>query len=89
MPFIHRGRGIGMTPMLEGVRVAGTVEFSGVDGVPNEKRADQGHFPRAEGARRSRSGRVSVPPHRIRYPSWDRCQNIVAFGCASDKEPTA
>lgn len=41
MPFIHRGRGIGMTPMLEGVRVAGTVEFSGVDGVPNEKRADQ------------------------------------------------
>lgn len=27
--------------MLEGLRVAGTVEFSGVDGVPNEKRADQ------------------------------------------------
>jgi len=41
LPFIHRGRGIGLTPMLEGLRVAGTVEFSGVDGVPNEKRADQ------------------------------------------------
>lgn len=41
IPFIHRGRGIGLTPMLEGLRVAGTIEFSGVDGVPNEKRADQ------------------------------------------------
>lgn len=41
IPFIHRGRGIGFTPMLEGLRIAGTVEFSGVDGVPNEKRVDQ------------------------------------------------
>lgn len=41
MPFIHRGRGIGMTPMLEGVRVAGTVEFGGIDGVPDERRVDQ------------------------------------------------
>lgn len=41
MPFIHRGRGIGLTPMTGGLRVAGTVEFGGVDGVPNEKRAAQ------------------------------------------------
>lgn len=41
IPFIHRGRGIGLTPMLQGLRVAGTIEFSGVDGVPNEKRAEQ------------------------------------------------
>ena len=41
IPFIHRGRGIGLTPMLDGLRVAGTIEFSGVDGVPNERRADQ------------------------------------------------
>ena len=44
LPFIHRGRGIGFTPMLEGLRVAGTVEFSGVDGMPNERRADQAMF---------------------------------------------
>lgn len=30
-----------MNSMLEGVHVVRTVEFSGVDGVPNEKRADQ------------------------------------------------
>jgi glycine/D-amino acid oxidase-like deaminating enzyme len=44
LPFIHRGRGIGFTPMLEGLRVAGTVEFSGVDGMPNERRTDQAMF---------------------------------------------
>lgn len=41
MPFIHRGRGIGMTPMLEGLRVAGTIEFGGIDGLPDERRASQ------------------------------------------------
>ena len=41
LPFIHRGRGVGFTPMLEGLRVAGTVEFSGVDGMPNEKRRSE------------------------------------------------
>lgn len=41
MPFIHRGRGIGMTPMAEGLRIAGTVEFGGIDGLPDERRADQ------------------------------------------------
>lgn len=41
VPFIHRNRGIGMTPMQEGLRVAGTVEFSGIDGVPDERRAGQ------------------------------------------------
>jgi glycine/D-amino acid oxidase-like deaminating enzyme len=44
LPFIHRGRGIGFTPMIDGLRVAGTVEFSGVDGMPNERRADQAMF---------------------------------------------
>lgn len=38
-PFIHRARGIGMTPMLEGLRIAGTVEFAGIDGAPDERRA--------------------------------------------------
>ena len=41
MPFIHRRRGIGLTPMTGGLRVAGTVEFGGIDGVPHEKRAEQ------------------------------------------------
>jgi len=41
IPFIHRGRGVGLTPMLEGLRVAGSVEFSGVDGMPSEQRAMQ------------------------------------------------
>jgi glycine/D-amino acid oxidase-like deaminating enzyme len=41
IPFIHQSRYIGITPMTDGLRVAGTVEFSGVDGVPNEKRANQ------------------------------------------------
>ena len=42
VPFIHRDRGIGITPMLDGLRIAGSVEFAGVDGMPNEKRAIQG-----------------------------------------------
>lgn len=41
IPFIHRDRGIGLTPMLDGLRVAGSVEFGGVDGMPNEQRALQ------------------------------------------------
>ncbi|TDY17093.1 D-amino-acid dehydrogenase [Paraburkholderia sp. BL6665CI2N2] len=41
IPFIHRGRGVGLTPMIDGLRVAGSVEFSGVDGMPNEQRALQ------------------------------------------------
>ncbi|MDR5878664.1 FAD-binding oxidoreductase [Caballeronia sp. LZ032] len=39
VPFIHRGRAIGLTPMLDGLRIAGSVEFGGVDGMPNEQRA--------------------------------------------------
>ena len=41
IPFIHRGRGIGMTPMTEGLRIAGTVEFGGVDGLPDQARVEQ------------------------------------------------
>lgn len=41
IPFIHRDRGIGLTPMLDGLRIAGSVEFGGVDGMPNEQRAMQ------------------------------------------------
>lgn len=39
IPFIHRGRGVGMTPMEDGLRVAGTVEFTSLDSVPNVRRA--------------------------------------------------
>jgi len=41
IPLIHRDRGIGLTPMLDGLRIAGSVEFGGVDGTPNERRALQ------------------------------------------------
>lgn len=35
----HKSRSFGMTPMLDGLRLAGTVEFAGVDALPDERRA--------------------------------------------------
>jgi D-amino-acid dehydrogenase len=40
LPILHKGRAFGMTPMEDGIRVAGTVEFAGLDAPPNEKRAE-------------------------------------------------
>jgi len=40
MPILHPDFGIGVTPMSEGVRIAGTVELSGVRSPADEKRAD-------------------------------------------------
>lgn len=39
LPIIHRGRGLAITPMAEGLRLAGTVEIAGLDAPPDESRA--------------------------------------------------
>lgn len=39
LPIIHKSRGLAITPMQEGLRLAGTVEIGGLDAPPNEKRA--------------------------------------------------
>lgn len=39
LPIIHRGRGLAITPMAEGLRLAGTVEIAGLDAPPDETRA--------------------------------------------------
>lgn len=38
IPFIHKGRGIGMTPMEDGLRVAGTLEITTLDCAPDIRR---------------------------------------------------
>lgn len=39
LPIIHRARGLAITPMSEGLRLAGTVELAGLDAPPDETRA--------------------------------------------------
>ena len=39
LPIIHRARGLAITPMGEGLRLAGTVEIAGLDAPPDETRA--------------------------------------------------
>ena len=39
LPIIHRARGLAITPMAEGLRLAGTVEIAGLDAPPYETRA--------------------------------------------------
>jgi D-amino-acid dehydrogenase len=39
LPISNKTRAFGVTPMEEGLRVAGTVEISGLDAPPNEERA--------------------------------------------------
>ena len=39
LPIIHRARGLAITPMAEGLRLAGTVELAGLDAPPDETRA--------------------------------------------------
>lgn len=39
LPILHKSRAFGMTPMEEGIRVAGTVEIAGLDAPPDERRA--------------------------------------------------
>ncbi len=39
LPILHKSRAFGMTPMEEGIRVAGTVEIAGLDAAPDERRA--------------------------------------------------
>jgi D-amino-acid dehydrogenase len=38
-PILHRGKGFGMTPMEDGLRIAGTVEIAGLHAPPDESRA--------------------------------------------------
>jgi D-amino-acid dehydrogenase len=55
MTIIHKDRSFGMTPMEDGIRVAGTVEIAGLDAPPNEQRAERlaelagGLFPGLQG----------------------------------------
>ena len=39
LPIIHRARGLAITPMDEGLRLAGTVELAGLEAPPDETRA--------------------------------------------------
>ena len=39
LPIIHRERGLAITPMAEGLRLAGTVELAGLDAPPDETRS--------------------------------------------------
>jgi glycine/D-amino acid oxidase-like deaminating enzyme len=39
LPISNKTRAFGMTPMEDGLRVAGTVEIAGLDAPPNEQRA--------------------------------------------------
>jgi glycine/D-amino acid oxidase-like deaminating enzyme len=40
LPISNKTRAYGLTPMEDGLRVAGTVEIAGLDAPPNEKRAE-------------------------------------------------
>jgi glycine/D-amino acid oxidase-like deaminating enzyme len=39
LPISNKTRGFGVTPMEDGLRIAGTVEIAGLDAPPNEERA--------------------------------------------------
>lgn len=39
MPVLHQGRGFGMTPMEEGIRLGGTVELAGLEAAPDPRRS--------------------------------------------------
>ena len=39
IPIIYKARGVAITPMAEGLRLAGTVEIAGLDAEPDERRA--------------------------------------------------
>lgn len=39
MPLFHRGRGVAMTSLEDGLRVAGTVEFAGLEAAADARRA--------------------------------------------------
>ncbi|MBX9753103.1 MAG: FAD-binding oxidoreductase [Roseococcus sp.] len=41
VPILHKSRGFGLTPMEDGLRAAGTVEFAGLRAPPDERRAGQ------------------------------------------------
>lgn len=40
LPFIDKDRAVAVTPMAEGLRIAGTVEFAGLDHPPDPRRAE-------------------------------------------------
>ncbi len=39
LPIMNKSRGFGLTPMEDGLRIAGTVEIAGLDAPPDERRA--------------------------------------------------
>jgi glycine/D-amino acid oxidase-like deaminating enzyme len=41
LPILYKSGNFGVTPMTEGLRVAGTVEIAGLDAAPDERRAQQ------------------------------------------------
>lgn len=69
LPFIHKDLAVAVTPMQNGLRFAGTVEFAGVDHPPNPLRTEallriaQTLFPgiNVEGARTWQGHRPSTP----------------------------
>lgn len=55
LPILYKSGNFGVTPMAEGLRVAGTVEIAGLEAAPDERRAQQllqqlrGLFPDMQG----------------------------------------
>jgi D-amino-acid dehydrogenase len=39
LPILQKSRGFGLTPMEDGLRIAGTVEIAGLEAAPDERRA--------------------------------------------------
>jgi D-amino-acid dehydrogenase len=40
LPILHKGKGFGLTPMIDNIRVAGFVEIAGLDAEPDMSRED-------------------------------------------------
>ena len=87
-PVIAADRKVFLTPMEEGLRVAGTVEFGGLARAPTRRRAEYlvrdltRVFPRESPGRLVILDGTPAVPAGIRSPSWDRAA-IADCGSAS------
>ena len=74
LPMLVSSLGFGITPMSDGLRLAGTVEFGGLTAPPNYARADafadksQAAVSRPERCRRRTLDGPPAPPCLIRCP---------------------
>ncbi len=76
IPITNKTRGFAVTPMEDGLRVAGTVEIAGLDAPPNEERGENSgaacaaDVPGADWYPGTGTGWGSGPPRRTACPSW-------------------